>query len=375
MRVFVVGDVYLGRRLNEFSRMRPELVFQGIREHVLSSDLSVFNLEGPITNKGTQITKTGPNLKMAPGAEDFLRNAGFQLATLANNHIFDFGEPGLSETISRLGKVGLNCVGAGRSLEKARAPYILELEGRSVGILNFAENEWSTTHSNSAGANPIDPVKNFRDIDGLTKRVDRVVVITHGGHEFSKYPTPAMRDRMRFYVEAGAHAVLNHHQHIVSGFERYRGAPIFYGLGNCLFDSGAKASEAWYAGLGVTLTFTAAGVDFELHHFNQCGAEPRILPCSEGEAEQRTLELNELNGIIADDDLLEHHSSEEFKARANLYRSYLYPIQNRYIQALHNRGLLPSFLSDKKKRLYLNLIRCESHREALISLLGLDTSE
>lgn len=369
MRIFIVGDVYLGRRLSQFPDWQSESVFQGIKGLIQDSDLAVFNLEGPITEEGQPIWKTGPNLKMSPGGAVFLKEAGFNLATLANNHIFDFGEAGLSETIAHLEEAKLDYLGAGNSLQAARAPYVFKAGGRSVGILNFAENEWSTTHGKSPGANPIDLVNNFRDIRALKKQVDFVVVVTHGGHELSRCPSPAMRERLRFYVEAGANAVLNHHQHVVSGFERYLDAPIFYGLGNCLFDGGIEASDVWCAGIGVTLTLSVDGVDFDVHHFDQCRGRLAITSCSASEAEERNRKLQELNKVIADDDLLEHHFLKELQLRAKLYRAYLFPVRNRYLQALHNRGLFPSLLSRQKKRLYLNLTRCESHREALTWLI------
>jgi hypothetical protein len=372
MKIMVVGDVFLGRRLEQVLTQPPGEVLCGLQNWVNSHDEVFFNLEGPITEADTSILKTGPSLKMNPGSAIFLKNAGLTTATLANNHIFDFGAKGLTDTLSALQVAGLSHVGAGHSLDQAREPHIISGKESSIGILNFAENEWSTTHSASPGANPVNVIDNYRDIKALKKRVDFVVVITHGGHEMCPLPSPSLRERLRFYVEAGASAVLNHHQHVVSGYEVYQGSPIFYGLGNCFFDGGPKVSNEWSKGIAVSLATSKNRLDFEVLHFDQCRDDFGVKECEAAESDRRNQAMRDLGDLIRDYSLLSKAFDLELKKRAKMYRAYLMPTTNRYLQAAHHRGLFPQLLSRDKKKLYLNLIRCESHREAVIDLLQRD---
>ena len=369
MRVFVGGDLYVGERLEPYLDQDPRVVLRDALGWVRAAELAIVNLESPLCVGGNPIKKTGPNMRASPATARFLKDAGFGLVTLANNHIYDYGDEGLLETFQHLNSAELGFVGAGESLEAARSPYICEADGVAIGILNFAENEWGTTHGARPGANPVDPILNFYDIRALKKRVDHVIVITHGGHETWGLPSRDMKRRFRFYIDAGADAVLNHHQHVVSGYEVYEGAPIFYGLGNFLFDNGAQAESAWNRGLAVTLVLSKGETSFGLHLFDQCGSDVGIRGCGEWDSQDRLGQIEEINRVIGDADLLEREFARFLLEKRNMYRSYLFPSGNRVLQFLYNRGWLPEVLSKRKKRLYLNLIRCESHRDALCRVI------
>lgn len=374
MKLLIAGDIYLGRRLKNVPARLPEEIFGPLHQSIIDSDLAIFNLEGPITDEENPLPKTGPALKMRTDAARFLQAAGFDIAALANNHIFDFGVKGLRQTLAELGTAGLAYLGAGLSPTAAAVAHTASIDGETLGILNFAENEWSTTRGTGPGANPVDVIANFRAIHALKAKVDYVVVICHGGHEMCRLPSPEMRERLRFYVEAGADGVFNHHQHVVSGFEFHQGSPIFYGLGNCLFDGGISPPKEWTEGIAIELILSMGKIDVRKHHFDQCQGEMAIAACSDDEVLARDQKIGTLSDVIGDEALLKRAFLEELQARERRYRAHLMPVQNRYLQALHNRGLFPGLLSRRKKRLYLNLIRCESHREALTWLLERDLS-
>lgn len=369
MKVFVGGDLYVGERIEPYLEQEPSLILREALGWVRAADVAIANLESPLCVRGSPIKKTGPNMRASPATARFLKDSGFQLVALANNHIYDYGDEGLLETFQHLRAAELGFVGAGKTLEAARSPYIYEGDGGTVGILNFAENEWSTTHGPRPGANPVDPILNFYDIRALKQRVDYVVVVTHGGHETLGLPSLDMKRRFQFYVDAGADAVLNHHQHVVSGYEIYKGVPIFYGLGNFLFDSGAQSESEWNRGLAVTLDLGGDRVEFDLHFFNQCASEIGIRECEKFESHNRLTRINEINRVIDDADVLEKEFDRLLLQKRKTYRSYFFPSSNKLLQFLYNRGLFPELMSNRKKRLYLNLIRCESHRDALCRII------
>lgn len=372
MRMLVAGDFFPARRLAGLATTDPKELFGSFVETIRNSNVSVVNLESPLCEPREAIEKTGPNMFASPDSAAFVANAGFHVATLANNHIFDFGRPGLDSTLSALRDAGVAYVGAGESREQASAPYVTEIDGTRYAILNFAENEWSTTQDESAGACPIDPVANHRAIIDVKRQVEHVIVICHGGHEMHTLPSPRMKQLYRFYVEAGASAVINHHTHCTSGFEVYRGAPILYSLGNFLFDSPTLRTGIWTQGMAVELNFSRNSLDFEIHLFDQCTDDALFRCCSPEQKEQRLRDLEALNEIIADDARLEASFRDYAARQAKRYLRYLEPTKNRVILGAQNRGLIPSLLSRRQRRLLLNVIRCEAHRDLVIEMLERD---
>lgn len=371
-RILIAGDFSPTGRLSTLGSLRPSEVFGTFHATITGSDLAVVNLECPLCEPVQPIAKTGPSLHGPPGAARFLADAGFGLVTMANNHIMDYGPAGLAETFQTLEAAGVNQVGAGMDHVAATKPYLWQAGDRAIAILNLAENEWSTTHSDVPGASPIDPIRNYAVIREYRAMADHVIVICHGGHEMHPLPSPRMTELFRFYVDAGASAVVNHHTHCTSGFEVYNGTPIFYSLGNFLFDKPNRRSGPWARGIALELILQEEGVTFEIHHFDQCTDDTLFALPDKNEIDSRNQALAELNRIIADPGALNDAFIQLVQGRTRQYQAYLEPTLNRWISAAQNRGLLPSLLTKKQRRLLLNLIRCESHREIVMELLERD---
>lgn len=370
-KLLVTGDFCPIHRMAE--RLGPggeTGLFGGLQSFIREADLAVTNLECPLTGpQRGPIPKTGPAMRARPEAAGFLKRAGFGLVTLANNHIMDYGPEGLRDTLEALEAEGVDWIGAGEDYEQASTPYRIRLGGLELALINVAENEWSTTTGRQPGAHPLDPVRNAQRIREAREGADVVIVISHGGHEHYELPSPRMKELFRFFIDQGADAVVNHHTHCVSGYERYRGKPIFYSLGNFVFDLPGRRNAPWNTGLALLLELSAAGVDFELIPFDQCDEQAGIV-LQEGAAREETLDhLEALNAIIQDDEQLQERYRAFCRRSAKLYNAYIEPHSNRYVHALRNRGFLPSLLSSRKRRLLLNLVRCEAHRDVLIETL------
>ena len=220
---------------------------------IQSADLAITNLECPITDSQMIISKTGPALKASPRAAEFLNQAGFNLVTLANNHIMDFGLDGLHSTLKVLESNNISYVGAGNTLRDANRSFQTKIKGKSIAIINIAENEFSTTHGDYPGANPLSLVSNYHTINEAKSNNDFVIVIYHGGNEEYNLPSPRLKETLRFYVEAGASTVVAHHSHRYSGYEIYKDSPIFYGLGNFLFDYKDNTGIEWQHGIALLI--------------------------------------------------------------------------------------------------------------------------
>ena len=124
----------------------------------------------------------------------------------------------------------------------------------------------------SAGSNPLNIVQQYYAIREAKNNATNVIVIVHGGVEHYWLPSPRMKETYRFFIDAGADAVINHHQHCYSGYEVFKKKPIFYGLGNFCFD-GNKGNKRWTTGYLVNLNLSENTVDFELIPYRQCYEE------------------------------------------------------------------------------------------------------
>ncbi len=369
VRLLFAGDFCAHGRCEPLvKQLDIEALFGSIRKEIEASDLAIVDLEAPLVLGGTKRPKTGPHLMADPMSAKVLAEAGVGLVAMANNHIMDYGDAGLAETMSTCHKAGLATTGVGSTLAEARIPYSSTINGRTVAIVNVAENEWSNTHGNVPGANPVDPVMNAEDVRRAKSTHDTVVVVYHGGNEHYQLPSPRLKSLFRFYADAGASAVIAHHTHVVSGFEVHNGVPIFYGLGNLLFDWPGKRNDQWNLGIAVRL-IVSEKVAFDIIPFRQCDSEPGIRVLEGAEKDSVLSHISQLNSVIADDTRLELEFKRYCDEKSMIYNLYLEPYQSRVMLFLRKRGLLPGFFSSAKRRLYLNIIRCEAHRDVLLHAL------
>ena len=363
MKILIAGDLSLQDRAAKLSwdSAGLESAFIGLPSYTQKCDYSIVNLESPITESTKSILKDGPSLKNREAIFDVMRYCGFSIVSLANNHLKDFGSQGVLDTIKACQQHNLISIGAGENVLEARKPLILKNEDFSIGILNVCEHESSIATETTAGAAPLDLTNLFYDIKELHKEVDRVIVIIHGGCEHYQLPTPRMKKEYRLLIDYGADVIVNHHQHCYSGYEMYSGRPIFYGLGNFFFDNPRKRHDMWNEGLLLKLDITKDNTSFKLIPYNQCDDDP-VIKIREYNEVQNT--INELNAIIAEDKLLNEHFNQLVTAKKSLYP--FLPYGNHYLRALYNIGLLPDFMSRKRKVLIENAISCETHREVLL---------
>ena len=222
MKINICGDFTTeGKGLQ--SVMNGTAISPGVLSVLKDGDINVVNLEAPVRgNDSVRIKKNGPHLGTNSDTIKYLNKSGFHLLTLANNHFYDFGDNGLSS------------IGGGETAEKAREPIVIKKEGIAVGFLNYCENEFSTI--SKCGSNPLDLINVYHDIKSFREKCDYLIVIVHGGHEGYNLPSPRMKKTYRFFIEAGANLVVNHHQHCHTGWEDYQNGRIYYGLGNFFFD-------------------------------------------------------------------------------------------------------------------------------------------
>ena len=209
-----------------------------VRRYLTGADLTLANFENPVIRDAVYhpdaTTFTG-DLQLLP----ILEGAGIDGVTLANNHILDAGVPGLRETMTHLDDAGIAYAGAGMDLVETRKPMIFSLGETKVGVLSYQGvpyYEWAWATETAAGTAPIQQKVMTEDIQRLRDEVDLVVVMPHWGKEYLATPEPWQVDWAHAAIDAGADLVIGGHAHWPKGIELYEGKPVFYGVGNFLFD-------------------------------------------------------------------------------------------------------------------------------------------
>ncbi|MBP6557736.1 MAG: CapA family protein [Flavobacterium sp.] len=373
-KIIITGDFCPINRNQEFITSKNfDKIFGAFSEFTQKADLAITNLECPLTDTNNPIEKSGPCIKATPNSIEALQFAGFHLATLANNHIMDFGSEGLKSTLKVCETAGIKTVGANENLTEARKPFITTINGIKIGILNFAENEFCTTTGTEYGANPLNPVANYYDITATKKQVDFLMVIVHGGREHYQLPSPRVRENFRFFIDAGADAVVSHHTHCYSGYEMHHGKPIFYSLGNFIFDYKKKYQKGkWTEGYAVQFEVKNNGLSYEIIPFKQGRENNSTLTLLN--PEERAVfdeKLAQLNETITNDTLFFEAWQNYLKTQKDSYKALLF-VQNKYLRKLMAMKLFPKFYFQSKahKNVVLNLFKCETHREIMIETLN-----
>lgn len=369
MKVLVAGDFCPTKRVAEkFDKGDCQSVLGEVKTILSNADYSIVNFECPIT-KGNEkpIVKQGPNLQCSENGVEAVKWTGFNCVTLANNHFRDYGDQGVKNTLKVCIKNGLDYVGGGENFSDASKILYKKINGETLAIINCCEHEFSIATETSAGSNPLNPIKQFYAIREARKKADYVLVIVHGGHEIWQLPSPRMTETYRFFVDAGADAVVNHHQHCYSGYEVYNDKPIFYGLGNFCFDRPNYYTGLWEYGYMVNIHF-ANHIYFDILPYEQCKDEPRVKLL---EDKQRFEEaLHALNNIISDKKKLTDSTLRYYQRSTKGICLALEPYRGKLFNKLFQMGWLPRLMNRGKLTKLQNLVMCEAHRDKLMYLLN-----
>ncbi len=367
-KIIVAGDVAVSFKRN--IEVAPSMVASSLTKIIQGSAYSIVNFEAPVRTKYSKaIHKTGPNLSQTPKVIDALKDVGFSCFTLANNHFRDYGHDAIENTLTLLKAKDMDYIGGGENLSEASKILYKRLNGINIAFINVCEQEWSIATDQRAGSNPAQSLTQYYQIKEAKQCSDFVILIHHGGVEYYNLPSPELKQLHRFFVDAGADAVINHHQHCFSGYETYKGKPIFYGLGNFLFDSLGKHNNSWNYGYMVELTLNNESkvVSFEVHPYEQCNDKFGLYCRSDRQTFEQ--ELQKLNAIIADDTLLSNSWSEYMTSNRSFYTPATSPYRSRILYKLFRMKLLPSFMSKFQLSYIYDVISCDSHRTRFIDFL------
>ncbi len=369
INILLTGDFCPINRVEELCLKEDyKHIFNDFIDVFRNNDLNIVDLECPLTSTDKSRPKTGPYQKAKPIAINALSYAGVKLVAMANNHIMDYGTKGVEETFELLKDNDIASIGIGKSKVAAAEPYILDTKSKKIAILNFADNEFLSTPDGAYTCNALDLMDCYYHLMQAQKNNDYVIAIVHAGNEFYHLPSPRTKKIYRYLTDLGADVVISHHTHAYSGYEIYNGKPIFYGLGNFVYDWPGKRNSDWNKGYVVKLTISNT-IEFDIVPLKQGNETPGVFKLTEQEKQEFRDNLERLNEIISDDTKLENEFNAYCSALYPMYDAFIEPYFGKYITALQKRGFLPKLLSKKKRLYHLNLSRCESHRDVLLRML------
>ncbi|MBN1822933.1 MAG: CapA family protein [Endomicrobiales bacterium] len=238
LKVLLVGDILTGvvepedhwfnKKLKEHGHGYP---FEKLSDFIKAHDVAVGNLEGVLSERGVQREKEFV-FRGSPAFAEALKDAGFTIMALANNHSFDFSEEGLFDTIDALEKNGIETIGAGRHFKQAYGPVIIGSSSTlKAGFLAFSDVGYPVQPLVACSKEEV----SWRIINDAKKECDFLFVSFHWGKEKAQKPNERQKTLARKAIEAGADVVWGHHPHYTQAFGTYIGKPIFYSLGEFVF--------------------------------------------------------------------------------------------------------------------------------------------
>ncbi len=313
LKINAVGDILLGRGVGMRLKQQNKsfnFAFEKVADILKSGDVVFANLEEPVTSSNHSLigVKEGGKYILKNDVESFeaLKYAGFNIFSMANNHIMDFYEKGLLDTIDILDKNNIPHAGSGRNLEEARSLAVIEKKGLKIGVLSYTDMAnivykgspqiSFAAEANKSGVAPRKFEYIKEDIEKSRDKVDILIISLHWGVEESFNILQEQRDFAYELLDLGADMILGHHPHQFQGIEMHNGKPIVYSMGNFIFDQNDPENQETFI-----LNF-----DYEDNKLIKVEAVPvrtigkiQVVPVKGNEAEEllnRELELSKRLG-------------------------------------------------------------------------------
>ena len=210
-----------------------------------NADIMVANNEFTISNRGAPMQNKYYTFRANPNRVSIYKEMGIDLVTLANNHVYDFGEDAFLDTLDTLNSNDIPYVGAGRNLEEATRPYYFIIGGYKVAFVNATRAEKfiltpEATATTGGVLRAYDPAKFKEVIKNVKENSDYVIALIHWGKEDSHELEQVQIDTGKEYIDAGADIVIGTHAHTLQGIEFYNNKPIVYNIGDFIFNRESK---------------------------------------------------------------------------------------------------------------------------------------
>lgn len=296
IRLFFAGDFCSKPSTSKIT------VSEELNNLIQSCDLKVVNFEVPLKPDIVLPNQQYERFWQNDDVPVFLRNLGFNLFPMANNHVFDWDIDGYKKTKAALGEATF---GSG-TYDEAYKVKTCEVRGIKVGFMALSYAAYNgvfddVLHHDGWGCAFINDLRVNHDIMAAKKIVDYLFVLPHDGIEYIDVPLPETRARYRDFIDYGADGVIASHPHCPQGWEEYKGKPIFYSLGNFFFNSKETAEfrcdkPHWYEGLCVVLDLSNGVIKYRVINTRNIDNASLVID----ENEKRLEHNDELQSLLGD---------------------------------------------------------------------------
>lgn len=246
-----VGDVsladnwYIMPKYDERKKGIYGILSEDTVKLMTESDIMVANSEFTISDRGAKMPGKYYTFRGSPKRIPIYDEMGVDLLTLANNHVFDFGETAFNDMIDSLNEYKMPYIGAGKNIDEAKKPYYFIINGYKIAFVNATRAEKiiltpEATSKTGGVFRCYDPT-NFKNvISEVKKESDYVIALIHWGREDSHNLEQVQIDTSKIYLDAGADVIIGSHAHVLQGIEFYNHKPIIYNLGDFIFNDETK---------------------------------------------------------------------------------------------------------------------------------------
>jgi len=292
VHLVAVGDIMLSRNVGQkmVKYSDYQYPYREIYDLLQKADITFGNLETPLI-AGPPVHSPSMVFRADPECVSALAWAGFDVLSLANNHIMNKGQTGLDKTLKLLSEEGILGVGAGMNSEEAHRAQVIERKGVKIAFLAYAYPGNPEASQDRGGAAIMEKDQLKKDLSYAREKADFTIVSMHAGTEYKRYPNQGQIDFARAAIDLGADLVIGHHPHWFQTVERYKDKYIIYSLGNFVFDQ--MWSEETREGMIASIYLDKAGVQgleffpIKIYDYSQ----PRFVG---GAEEERLLSLLDL---------------------------------------------------------------------------------
>lgn len=247
--IHFAGDtIFSGKVEERLEKAGYDAPYKYVQGLFRNDDLSILNLETPVTAGGEPAEDKTFVFKSPPKAIGPMAQAGVDAVNLANNHVLDQGVSGLQDTMKALRQHHVMYVGAGKNSKEAYAPVYLDRKGIKIALFGFSrvvpEPGWVAGKNKPGVASAYAPEAALNAIKEARKNADLVLVMTHWGKERTTKLEDHQQELAHAFIDAGADLVVGGHPHVMQGLEQYKGKWIAYSTGNFIFTK-SKDPKTW----------------------------------------------------------------------------------------------------------------------------------
>ena len=317
LNLIFFGDFLPSDKFSSILRQEKRNLVKEFSELFNRENIKFLNLEAPLKGKSAKV-KAGPNMHIRNEDLEWISSIGFDVVNLANNHIMDYGESGLTETIEKLNSLKLRHIGAGLDDQEARKFTVITKKGVKIGFIGVAEDELNSASNDKPGIASLDIIDVYQQILRARQNCDFLVLSFHGGNEHVSLPRPRLRKFCKFAINLGVDAVVCHHSHMVGTYETYKDKPIYYSLGNFLFD---KHNSDKYWNIGGALKLVIHNKEIISHQLIDLNKTARKVfeKLSVEDSMQFNERIESLNEILLDERKYENAWKEIVMKKKNEY--------------------------------------------------------